>query len=62
MTDGTFIGVQPVKEIPDNLRSSQENALTLWSEIESFVSGIPELNRVYLVGAGGSLSGLNAAH
>ena len=62
MTDGTFIGVQPVKEIPDNLRSSQEHALTLWPEIEAFVSGIPGLNRVYLVGAGGSLSGLNAGH
>jgi fructoselysine 6-phosphate deglycase len=61
MTDGTFIGVQPVKEIPDNLRSSQEHALTLWPEIESFVAGIPSLNRMYLVGAGGSLSGLNAA-
>ncbi|PNH77921.1 SIS domain-containing protein [Arthrobacter sp. AFG20] len=61
MTDGTFIGIQPVKEIPDNLRSSQEHALTLWPEIESYVAGIPELNRVYLVGAGGSLSGLNAA-
>ncbi|MDQ1058352.1 fructoselysine 6-phosphate deglycase [Arthrobacter globiformis] len=60
MTDGTFIGVQPVKEIPDNLRSSQEHALTLWPEIESFVAGIPDLKRVYLVGAGGSLSGLNA--
>jgi fructoselysine-6-P-deglycase FrlB-like protein len=61
MTDGTFIGVQPVKEIPGNQRSSQEHALTLWPEIESFVAGIPNLNRVYLVGAGGSLSGLNAA-
>lgn len=61
MTDGTFIGTQPVKEIPANLRSSQEHALTLWPEIESYVAALPEINRVYLVGAGGSLSGLHAA-
>jgi fructoselysine 6-phosphate deglycase len=61
MTDGTFIGTQPVKEIPADIRGSQEHALTLWPEIRSYVSGLPELNRVYLVGAGGSLSGLHAA-
>src|SRR5215217_6545289 len=62
MTDGTFIGIQPVKEIPGNIRESQEHALTLWPEIRSYVLGLSELNRVYLVGAGGSLSGLHAAH
>ncbi|TLM81291.1 SIS domain-containing protein [Pseudarthrobacter sp. NamE2] len=61
MTDGTFIGIQPVKEIPGNIRGSQEHALTLWSEIRSYILGLPELSRVYLVGAGGSLSGLHAA-
>jgi fructoselysine 6-phosphate deglycase len=61
MTDGTFTGRQPVKEIPDNIRDSQEHALTLWPDIRSYVTGLPELNRVYLVGAGGSLSGLHAA-
>lgn len=61
MTDGTFIGIQPVKEIPDNIRDSQEHALTLWPDIRSYVAALPELNRIYLVGAGGSLSGLHAA-
>ena len=61
MTDGTFIGVQPVKEIPGDIRGSQEHALTLWPEIRSYVSGLTELNRIFLVGAGGSLSGLHAA-
>jgi fructoselysine 6-phosphate deglycase len=61
MTDGTFTGIQPVKEIPGNIRESQEHALTLWPDIRSYIVGLPELNRVYLVGAGGSLSGLHAA-
>lgn len=61
MTDGTFIGLHPVKKIPDNIRGSQEHALTLWPEIRSYVLAQTELNRVYLVGAGGSLSGLHAA-
>ncbi|WP_167133658.1 SIS domain-containing protein [Arthrobacter sedimenti] len=61
MTDGTFTGPQPVKDIPDNITSSQEHALTLWPDIDSYVSGISELRRVYLVGAGGSLSGVHAA-
>ncbi|WP_411375064.1 SIS domain-containing protein [Arthrobacter sp. MPF02] len=61
MTDGTFIGIQPVKEIPGNIRESQEHALTLWPDIRSYILDLPELTRVYLVGAGGSLSGLHAA-
>lgn len=61
MTDGTFIGLQPVKDIPGNTRESQEHALTLWPDIRAYVLGLPELKRVYLVGAGGSLSGLHAA-
>lgn len=61
MTDGTFIGIQPVEEIPDDIRGSQEHALTLWPDIRSYVLGLPELQRVYLVGAGGSLTGLHAA-
>lgn len=61
MTDGTFMGIQPVKEIPGDIRESQEHALTLWPDVRSYVVGLPELNRVYLVGAGGSLSGLHAA-
>ncbi|WP_104045378.1 SIS domain-containing protein [Arthrobacter sp. ZGTC412] len=61
MTDGTFTGIQPVKEIPANIRDSQEHALTLWPEIRSYIVGLTEVNRVYLVGAGGSLSGLHAA-
>ena len=60
MTDGTFIGIHPVKAIPEDIRSSQEHALTLRPQIESFVSGLAQIDRVYLVGAGGSLSGLNA--
>jgi len=55
MTDGTYIGLGPVAPIPDDVVSSQEHALGLWDEIDAFVSGIDrEINRVFLVGAGGS--------
>ena len=62
MTDGTHIGPQPVAPFPDDVVSSQEHALTLRGQIDSFFSGIDGvIRRVYLVGAGGSLLGLTPA-
>ena len=61
MTDGTFLGAQPVKGIPSTVRSSQEHALGLWPAVDSYIASLDEISRVYLVGAGGSLSGLHAA-
>ncbi len=58
MTDGTYLGPRPVAPIPEDLVSSQEHALTLWPEISRFVAGQPEVRRIFLVGAGGSLLGL----
>ncbi|SJN16733.1 Putative glucosamine-fructose-6-phosphate aminotransferase [Microbacterium esteraromaticum] len=62
MTDGTYVGPKPVKPIPQEIRPSQENALRRWGEIRDWVLGLPALERVFLVGAGGSYSGLQAAH
>ncbi|VXB35215.1 Putative glucosamine-fructose-6-phosphate aminotransferase [Microbacterium sp. 8M] len=61
MTDGTYVGPTPVKPIPDTIRPAQEHALARWDEIRDYVAGRPAVDRVYLVGAGGSLSGLQAA-
>lgn len=62
MTDGTYLGPSPVKPIPEGARAAQEHALTLWPRIRSYVAELPTVERVYLVGAGGSFSGLQAAH
>ncbi|WP_456286876.1 SIS domain-containing protein [Microbacterium sp. JZ70] len=62
MTDGTYVGPTPVKPIPQGIRPSQKHALARWDEIRDFVAGLSALDRVYLVGAGGSFSGLQAAH
>lgn len=61
MTDGKYVGRFEVKPIPEDLRSSFEQALTLWEDVDSFVSSIPNLSRVFLVGAGGSLMAFQAA-
>lgn len=57
MTDGTFVGPQPVAEIPEDVVSSQEDALEQWPQIRDRVRTIAP-GRVYLVGAGGSRMGL----
>jgi fructoselysine-6-P-deglycase FrlB-like protein len=62
MTDGTYVGPSPVKPIPDEIRPSQEHALTLWPGIRDYVASLPAIDRIFLVGAGGSYSGLQAAH
>jgi fructoselysine-6-P-deglycase FrlB-like protein len=55
MTDGTYVGPHPVAEIPGNVVSSQEQALSLWPAIDQHISGLDrEIRRVFLVGAGGS--------
>jgi fructoselysine-6-P-deglycase FrlB-like protein len=62
MTDGTYVGPGPVATIPDDIVPSQEHALGLWDEIDAFVAGIEgPLRRVFLVGAGGSYLGVQAA-
>jgi fructoselysine-6-P-deglycase FrlB-like protein len=61
MTNGTYLGPSEVTPLPDHLRSSVEHALTLWEPIRRFVADVPDLRRVYLVGAGGSFIGLAAA-
>ena len=62
MTDGTYVGPSPVKPIPDDIRPSQEHALTLWADIRDYITSLPAIDRIFLVGAGGSYSGLQAAH
>ncbi|WP_309082263.1 SIS domain-containing protein [Zhihengliuella sp.] len=53
MTDGTFVGLQPVADFPADVVSSQEAALALWPRIRDWTRAVaPE--RIYLVGAGGS--------
>ncbi len=55
MTDGTYVGPHPVAVIPDNVVSSQEQALSLWPAIDRHIASIqPDITRVFLVGAGGS--------
>lgn len=61
MTDGTYVGPSEVTPIPYNYQAAQEAALAQWEQIESFVSQVPDLRRVFWVGAGGSLVGLQAA-
>lgn len=61
MTDGTYLGPSTVAPIPYNYRASQEAALELWREVAEYVAAIAELRRVFFVGAGGSLVGLQAA-
>lgn len=61
MTDGTFIGEQPVAAIPDTYVPTGEDALAQWGAIDAFVNSLPDLRRVFLVGAGGSFVGLQAA-
>jgi fructoselysine-6-P-deglycase FrlB-like protein len=55
MTDGTFVGPHQVAPIPDDVVSSQEQALGLWPEIDRHIGTLDrEIKRIYLVGAGGS--------
>lgn len=61
MTNGTYLGPSPVAPAPEGLRSSVEHACSLWAPIRQFVADVPDLRRVYLVGAGGSFIGLTAA-
>jgi fructoselysine 6-phosphate deglycase len=61
VTNGTYNPETAVTDIPDTYRSAGEHALSLWPEIDAFVSGMPSLRRVFWVGAGGSYVGLQAA-
>jgi fructoselysine 6-phosphate deglycase len=61
MTNGTHLGPSEVAPIPYNYQASQEAAVAQWNEVDRFVAQIPDLRRVFLVGAGGSLVGLQAA-
>jgi fructoselysine 6-phosphate deglycase len=55
MTDGTYVGPHAVAPMPGNVVSSQEQALSLWPAIDDHIGGLDrDINRVYLVGAGGS--------
>jgi fructoselysine 6-phosphate deglycase len=59
VTDGTYIGPQTVAPFPQDIVSSQEHALSLKGVIDDHILGIErKLNRIFLVGAGGSLLGL----
>ena len=59
MTDGTYIGPQPVAPFPDDVVSAQQHALGLRPAIEDHLLGLASrLDRIFLVGAGGSLLGL----
>lgn len=60
MTDGSYVGETPVAPVPENIRETQERALELWPHISAWVREIPEVKRVFLVGAGGSFVGLTA--
>lgn len=60
MTDGTYREDTPLVPIPDDYRASQEQANALWPQISAWVAEIPELRRIFLVGAGGSYVGLTA--
>lgn len=62
MTDGTYVGPTPVKPIPNDIRPAQEHAIARWPEIRDHIGGLTAVDRVFLVGAGGSYSGLQAAH
>jgi fructoselysine 6-phosphate deglycase len=56
MTDGTFLGPRAAEPFPDDVVSSQEQALGLWNAVDDYISGLgTALTRVFLVGAGGSL-------
>lgn len=55
MTDGTYLGPRAVEPFPDDVVSSQEQALGLWNSVDDYISGIESLSRVFLIGAGGSL-------
>lgn len=55
MTDGTYVGPTPVVPIPEDVVSSQEHALQLWTEIDSHIAGLDRrIGEIFLVGAGGS--------
>jgi fructoselysine-6-P-deglycase FrlB-like protein len=59
VTDGTYIGPRPVAPFPDDVVSAQEHALELRPAIDRHLLGLGRtLNRIFLVGAGGSLLGL----
>ena len=59
MTDGTYIGPRPVAAFPDDVVSSQEHALGLRPAVDGHLLGrAGPFNRIFLVGAGGSLLGL----
>ncbi|MET4638092.1 SIS domain-containing protein [Mycetocola sp. 2940] len=62
MTNGTYVGPSPVAPAPANISATQTHALGLWDSIDGFVSGLEQTpTRVFWVGAGGSLVGLQAA-
>lgn len=61
MTDGTYRGPGPVAPVPDDIAPSMEHALSLWERIDAHIASLPAVDRVFLVGAGGSLMGVQAA-
>jgi fructoselysine-6-P-deglycase FrlB-like protein len=61
MTDGTYLGPRAVEQFPDDVVSSQEQALGLWNAVDDYISDLGTLTRVFLVGAGGSLFAMGPA-
>ncbi|AZS37525.1 Fructosamine deglycase FrlB [Microbacterium lemovicicum] len=61
MTDGTYLGPGPVAEIPGDIVPSMRHALDQWESIADHIDAQPSIDRVFLVGAGGSLFGVQAA-
>ncbi|MFS0732323.1 SIS domain-containing protein [Microbacterium sp. 1P10UB] len=61
MTDGTYLGPGPVAEIPGDIVPSMRHALDQWEAIADHIDALPAIDRVFLVGAGGSLFGVQAA-
>ena len=60
MTDGTYLGPQPVAEVPD-LAGPLEAVLEQWQDVRRWVAALPGATRVFLVGAGGSYLNVQAA-
>ncbi|WP_432483981.1 SIS domain-containing protein [Kineococcus esterisolvens] len=60
MTDGTYLGPQPVAEVPD-LAGPLRDVLAQWDDVRTWISGLPGITRVFLVGAGGSYLNVQAA-
>jgi fructoselysine-6-P-deglycase FrlB-like protein len=61
MTDGTYLGPSTATPIPDDIVPSMQHALAQWEGVADHVDGGQPVDRVFLVGAGGSLFGVQAA-